>query len=504
MTLTELFAPTFRDRARTVALEWACQEYTFGDLDVRAGRMAATLSARGLARGDRLALYLANRLEYLDLFIGATRLGVIVVPINILYRGREVGHILADASPRAVVADSELAVRQGREPGVDLWQVDELAADARGRTPAPPARDLETGTPAALVYTSGTTGPAKGAVITHGNLAANARNLVDAWRITSADRFLLALPLFHVHGLGNGVHSWLLAGCRVRLLERFDQASAAATFLDFRPTLFFGVPTMYVRMLGMAADQAAAVGSSLRLCVSGSAPLPPQVLEDFNARFGQRILERYGMTETLMTLGNPYEGERRAGTVGMPLPGVEARILDEAGVDVPDGTTGELHVKSPTLCAGYWNRPEATSAAFREGWFRTGDLADRALDGYYTLRGRRSDLIISGGFNIYPREIEELLAEHAAVAEAAVTGVPDAVRGEVPVAFVVPAPGATPDAAALIAHCRTSLASFKVPRAVTFVDVLPKTALGKVEKRKLREASCSGVESTHGKTGRQG
>jgi malonyl-CoA/methylmalonyl-CoA synthetase len=487
VSLPELFAPTFRERANKVALEWACQEYTFADLDARANRMAAVLAARGLARGDRLALYLPNRLEYVDLFLAATRLGVILVPINVLYRERELGHILGDATPKAVVISGE-----STDGFLDrlrtnwTWQVDELAAEAGARFAEPiDTTAIDSSTPAALVYTSGTTGPAKGAVITHGNLAANTRNIVSAWHITADDRFLLALPLFHVHGLGNGVHSWLLAGCRTRLLERFDRASAADTFRDFQPTLFFGVPTMYVRMLEIDDPVARQIGSRLRLCVCGSAPLPAQVLEEFDARFGQRILERYGMTETLMSLSNPYDGERRAGTVGMPLPGVETRILDEHGADVADGVTGELHVKSPTVFAGYWNRPDATRAAFRDGWFATGDLTVRSPDGYYTLCGRRSDLIIAGGFNIYPREIEELLAEHPAVAEVAVVGSPDPGKGEVPVAFVVPRPGANRDAGALVAFCRDRLASFKIPREVRFLEALPRNAMGKVEKKRL-------------------
>jgi malonyl-CoA/methylmalonyl-CoA synthetase len=484
VSLPELFAPTFGNRANQVALEWACQEYTFADLDRRANRMAAALTARGLTRGDRLALYLSNRLEYIDLFLAATRLGVIVVPINVLYRERELGHIIGDATPKAMVT-AELKFGPTYAAPAE-WQVDELAVEA-ARLPATAidTSAVDDSTPAALIYTSGTTGPAKGAVITHGNLAANARNLVASWRITADDRFLLALPLFHAHGLGNGIHSWLLAGCRTRLLERFDRASAAETFLDFRPTLFFGVPTMYVRMLEIDDQVARQIGSRLRLCVSGSAPLPAQVLEDFDARFGQRILERYGMTETLMTLSNPYDGERRAGTVGKPLPGVEARILDEHGADVADGVTGELHVKSPTLFAEYWNLPDATKAAFRDGWFATGDLALRSADGYYTLCGRRSDLIIAGGFNVYPREIEELLAEHPAVAEVAVVGAPDPVKGEVPVAFVVPRPDAGQDGSALVAWCRDRLASFKVPREVRFLDALPRNAMGKVEKKRL-------------------
>jgi len=481
MNLIELFAPTFRERANEVALEWACQEFTFRDLDRRADGMAAVLSARGLAAGDRLAIYLANRIEYVDIFLAATRLGVIAVPINILYREREAGHILHDSQAKALV----VAGAPPFETDVPLWQVDDLAGSARANEGLGRHEMVRAEMPAALIYTSGTTGPAKGAVITQANLAANALTIVEAWRITAADRLLLALPLFHVHGLGNGIHSWLRAGCRMRLLERFDHTSAAPTLLDFRPTLFFGVPAMYVRLLEIDAASAREIGRTLRLAVSGSAPLPPQVLEEFERLYGHRILERYGMTETLMTLGNPYDGERRAGTVGFPLRGVETRIVADDGHELPAGAVGELVVKTPTLCAGYWNQPELTSRAFVDGWFHTGDLAMRAADGYYTLCGRRSDLIISGGFNIYPREIEELLGEHPAVAEVAVAGMADRVRGEVPVGFVVRAEHADASAADLIEFCRSRLASFKVPRAIHFVEQLPRTALGKVQKAAL-------------------
>jgi malonyl-CoA/methylmalonyl-CoA synthetase len=481
MNLTELFAPTFQGRANETALEWACQEYTFGDLERRANRMASALAARGVTAGDRLAIILSNRIEYLDLFLAAARLGVIVVPINILYREREAGHILRDSQPKALVVAGTAPVQSD----VPIWQVDELAAEARISGATAARIPLNGDTPAALIFTSGTTGAAKGAIITHGNLAANALTLVDAWRITADDRLLLALPLFHVHGLGNGIHCWLRSGCRMRLLERFDHAAAAATLLDFRPTLFFGVPTMYVRLLDVDAASARNIGRSLRLAVSGSAPLAPQILSEFERLYGQRILERYGMTETLMTLSNPYDGERRPGTVGFPLPGVETRIVDDSGADVATGTVGELMVKTPTLCAGYWSQPELTAMAFKDGWFRTGDLAKRSDDGYYTLCGRRSDLIISGGFNIYPREIEELLGEHPAVAEVAIAGAPDRVRGEVAIGFVVLANDATASEVDLIEFCRARLASFKVPRAIRFVDRLPRTALGKVQKAAL-------------------
>ena len=339
---------------------------------------------------------------------------------------------------------------------------------------------LDGDAPAAIIYTSGTTGASKGAVLSHNNLAANAVNLVACWRISSHDRYLAVLPLFHVHGLGNGIHSWLISGCLMRLVERFDHRTAAALFTDFRPTLFFGVPTIYVRLLDLPPETARAVGALMRLFVSGSAPLPVQVLEAFRARYGHTILERYGMTETMMNTSNPYEGERRPGTVGLPLPGVSVRLLGDDGRPVADGEVGELHLRGPNVFAGYWRRPDATEPAFTDGYFRSGDLAVRDADGYYTLRGRKSDVIISGGFNIYPREIEELLLEQPGVREVAIVGAPDDVRGEVPVAYVVS--DGELNAAGLEALCRRQLASFKVPRAFVRVDALPRTALGKVQK----------------------
>jgi malonyl-CoA/methylmalonyl-CoA synthetase len=326
-------------------------------------------------------------------------------------------------------------------------------------------------------------------VLTHANLAANARVLLEAWRITAADRYLAVLPLFHVHGLGNGVCSWLASGCRMRLVERFEHDKAQALFEEFRPTLFFGVPTVYVRLLEWPADAARRLAAGVRLFVSGSAPLPAAVFQAFQERFGHAILERYGMTETLMTLGNPYDGERRPGTVGRPFAGVEVLITDGEGCELGEGVTGGLLVRGPSVFAGYWRRPEATAAAFTpDGFFRTGDLAERAADGYVTLRGRASDLIICGGFNVYPREIEDVLVEQPGVREAAVVGRPDATRGEVPVAFFVGS--ADPDE--LASACDRELASFKRPRAFVRVEALPRNAMGKVDKARLAEVADKG------------
>ena len=489
MHLTSLFDLSLVGRADRPALDYldgsgAHRTFTFGQVEARANRMAHELSARGLEKGDRLCVHLANGVEFIDLYLACTRLGVIFVPMNVLYRERELKHIVGDADPRAVVtAASPEAIYPD---GATLWPVDELAAASATR---PAARVLETmdgDTPAMIVYTSGTTGAAKGAVLSHNNLAANGITLTACWRITEADRYLAVLPLFHVHGLGNGVHSWLISGCRMRLAERFDQRTAAEVFRDFAPTVFFGVPTIYVRLLdaSVVSDRdARAFGQRARLFVSGSAPLPSHVLEQFRERYGHTILERYGMSEALMITSNPYEGERRAGTVGPPLPGVSLRLASEEGAVVREGEVGEVQVKGPALFSGYWRREDATASAFTtDGWFRTGDLGVRSPDGYYTLRGRRGDLIISGGFNIYPREIEELLLEDTRVREAAVVGVPDTARGEVPVAYVV----CDSDLAAeLTERCRAQLASFKTPRAFVRLDALPRTALGKVQKHLL-------------------
>jgi malonyl-CoA/methylmalonyl-CoA synthetase len=472
VNLTNLFDLSLIGRRDSVALEFEGASYTFGEIDTRSNRLAQLLARRGLKQGDRLCVYLGNCVEMIDLYLACVKLGVIFVPINILYRDREIAHIVNDAEPSLVVTDpSELSAEAA------------LAPDER------PQVAVDGDDPAGIIYTSGTTGTSKGAVLTHNNFASNAINLLTCWHIASADRFLLALPLFHVHGLGNGLHCWLASGCRMRLLPRFEQQTAAATFLDFRPTLFFGVPTIYVRLLDIPDDKAREIGRFMRLFVSGSAALAAQVFEEFRIKFGHTILERYGMSENLMNIANPYVGERRPGSVGLPLPGVSVRLLDSNVKPVGDGETGEIYLKGPNVFPGYWRRDEVTRASFVDGYFRTGDLAVRSADGYYTLCGRKSDLIISGGFNIYPREIEEFLEEQEEVSEAAVVGVPDRVRGEVPVAYVVLE--SLVECAELERRCRDRLASFKAPREFVVVERLPRNAMGKVQKHLLVRADRS-------------
>jgi malonyl-CoA/methylmalonyl-CoA synthetase len=484
VNINHLVEATVRTQSTRTALEFvdsngALQSLTFKEIYARSRRMAAVLSRHGLQRGDRLCVYLANSVDMIDLYLACVALGVIFVPINILYREREIGHILQDADPRAVVVDGTLPAATP----VDTWQLNELASEAQSSNLHESHTPLDGDDPAAIIYTSGTTGTSKGAVLTHNNFAVNGINLNACWRIGPDDRLLLTLPLFHVHGLGNGLHCWLLSGCRLRLLERFDHTRSAADFLDFQPTVFFGVPTIYVRLLATPESTARTIGGFMRLWVSGSAPLPAQVLEDFKAKFKQTILERYGMSETLMNISNPYIGERRPGAVGFPLPGVSVQVRNPSGDVLAAGESGELFVRGPNVFAGYWRNESATRDAFVDGYFRTGDIGTRSADGYYTLEGRRSDLIISGGFNIYPREIEEFLTDQDGISEAAVAGVSDPIRGEVPVAYVVC--DSTVDMDTLAASCRTAMASFKVPRAFIRVDSLPRTALGKVQKHLL-------------------
>jgi malonyl-CoA/methylmalonyl-CoA synthetase len=498
MSLLDLYNLSLHGQRDIPALE--CERpdgslvaFTFGEIDARSTRIATLLRARGLVRGDRLAFCLVNRIAVIDLWLACVKLGVIVVPINVLYKGHEIGHIIGDASPAAVVTTPD------RDPdfpaGTTLWDVDTLEREAEAMAMSTSAAAPDTthqaflaercdaNTPAALVYTSGTTGVAKGAVLTHGNFAANALALTTAWGITRNDRYLAALPLFHVHGLGNGLQCWLASGCHMRLVERFERDRALEWFEAYRPTLFFGVPTMYVRLLEAEPERARAIGAQMRLFVSGSAPLPAQVHAAFHERYHHVILERYGMTETLMNVSNPLLGERRAGTVGLPLPMTSVEIRDEQGAPVGTDEVGELWVQGPNVCSGYWQRPEATAQAFKDGWFRTGDIGTRAADGYITLQGRRSDLIISGGFNIYPREIEDFLLTLPGVREAAVAGESDPVRGEVPVAYVVCDDNV--EMPTLEAAVRAELASFKVPRRWVRVPTLPRTALGKVQKHLL-------------------
>ena len=460
-----------------MGLEFEGQEHTFGAIEKASNRLANRLVANGLTVGDRVGGYLPNCPALVETHLAALKLGAVYTPINALYRAREVEHIVADSDPRIVVTTNELSAHLPSR--VDRLVVDEAGAALGQESAERPVCPAQGESPAALVYTSGTTGAPKGAVLTHNNLAVNAMTLHTCWAMTPSDRALHLLPLGHLNGLANGLHTWLTTGFRMRLLKRFQKETILDDLLDFQPTFFFGVPAVYQRLMEAPPETARQIGQSTRLFVSGSAPLSADSFERFQEMYGHSILERYGMTETLGNISNPYMGERRAGTVGKPLPGVSIRLSE--------GDHGEILVKGPNVFAGYWRNEEATRAAFTdEGCFRTGDLAVRSSDGYYTLQGRRDDLILCGGYNIYPAEIERLLREQPGVQDAVVVGTPDPVRGETPVAFILPHDGSNVEARALEKTCRAALASYKVPRAFHAVDEIPRNALGKVQRSQLR------------------
>ena len=519
-SIVEALAEHARHEPERLALLFEGRTFSYARLWADVDRFARALASSGIASGERVALFLENCPEFVVAYLGAQRAGAVVVPINTQYRQIELSHILADAGVRLCVTSPAGAAELARLPLPDLRMLvivgvagENGEQGEQGEQGAPSSGDAtcipfnafivrgggQAGqalplpapdAPAVIGYTSGTTGRSKGALLLHRNLAANAAAVTSAWRWTRDDRLLLTLPLFHTHGLMVGLHGTLLTGASAVLRRRFDAADVLTMLRDDPViTLFFGVPTMYGRLLAETERQGtAALPAHLpRLFVSGSAPLSPRVFADFERLFGRRILERYGMTETIMNLTNPHDGERRPGTVGGPFPGQQARVVDVRTRDpLPPGVIGEIEVRGPHVFAGYWNRPDATAEAFGpDGWFKTGDLGSVSDDGYFTITGRARELIISGGYNVYPREVEEALAGHPAVAEVAVVGAPDPDLGEQVVAVIVSKDGARPSADEIAAYCRERLASYKKPRRVVFVDALPRNALGKVQKHLL-------------------
>jgi malonyl-CoA/methylmalonyl-CoA synthetase len=495
-------------------------EWSYGELLARTEGVVAGLRRHGIGPGDRVACLLGNGPELVLLHLALLRLGAILVPINLAYKRREIGHILADAAPRLLVVEAAqraaldevpAAERASLEAVLDApelrrWSELELGAaasngPAAGGIPEAPEAPRTQETPesptpggddlALLLYTSGTTGTSKGAMISHNNVLATVTGLLAAWSWGAGDVLWLALPLFHVHGLIVGLDCALAAGATVELRRRFDAAAAAGALASGAVTVFFGVPTVYVRLVEEMRRRGAdpAASSGVRLFCSGSAPLAPETFAAFRELAGQAILERYGMTECGMILSNPYLGPRLPGQVGTPLPGVSVRLVDEDGRDLPAGAEGELLVRGANVFGGYWQAPEKTAASFVQDaagrrWFRTGDLARQdARTAAFTLLGRRHELIISGGFNIYPREVDETLLAFPGVREAAVVGRPHAEWGEVPIAYLVAEPAL--ESPALLAYCKRQLAAFKVPHEVRLLDALPRNALGKLQKHLL-------------------
>lgn len=452
-----------------------------------AERIAAVLQAKGLKPGDRVAAQVAKTLEALQLYVGTVTAGGVYLPLNTGYTSAELTHFLTDAAPTIVVCDPASADDIAHLTDATLLTLD---ADGRGTLSdaagsetchvAPVARssaDL-----AAILYTSGTTGKPKGAMLSHGNLASNSQTLAKLWRFTPEDVLIHALPVFHTHGLFVATNVALMSGASIRFHPGFD----AETVLSDMPnaTALMGVPTFYTRLLQL--DGLAEAARTMRLFVSGSAPLLAETHDRWAEVTGHRILERYGMTETNMNTSNPYDGERRAGTVGFPLPGVDLRLRDDAGHEVPQGEPGVVEVRGPNVFQGYWNLPEKTAEELLpDGFFVTSDIGRIDEDGYLHIIGRAKDLIISGGYNVYPKEIELLIDACAGVSESAVIGVPHADFGEAVIAVVVPTSDVTPEAIA--DEIAPELARYKQPKRIVLVDALPRNAMGKVQKNVLRD-----------------
>jgi malonyl-CoA/methylmalonyl-CoA synthetase len=460
-----------------------------------AARMANLLVQLGLAPGDRIAVQVDKSPDALALYAACAQSGVVFLPLNTAYTTDELAYFIEDSGSRLVICsgrDEAALAGVAERLGAKAMTLDAdgsgtfaLAAADQPSTFKTVARD--TGDLAALLYTSGTTGRSKGAMLTQGNLLSNAETLVDYWRFSEDDVLLHALPIFHTHGLFVATNVILMAGASMIFLPKFDIDAIIAQLPG--ATSMMGVPTFYTRLLDDPRLTSDLVGH-MRLFISGSAPLLSETHQRFEERTGHRILERYGMTETNMNTSNPHDGERRAGTVGFPLPGVDLKITDpSSGEELAQGEVGLIEVRGPNVFVGYWQMPEKTAAELREdGFFLTGDLGRIDEDGYVHIVGRNKDLIISGGYNIYPKEIELVLDEQPGVLESAVIGVPHADFGETVVGLIVPKPDEAPDLDAIRAAVAASLARFKHPRKLLLVDELPRNTMGKVQKNVLRDA----------------
>jgi len=492
-----LFA-TIRDRIADPAAPFLHTEdgtvFTYGDMLAASARYAHMLVSLGVKPGDRMAVQTGKHVDSIWLYLACLRAGAIYLPLNPAYTTAEVAYFAGNAEPALMVCEPERldALRSGL--GDASLKLETLDASGEGSLQElaqmmPPVFEtvgIADDDLAAILYTSGTTGRSKGAMITHENLRSNALTLVDIWRFAADDVLLHALPIFHTHGLFVAINAVMLSGSSMIYLPKFD-LDAVMSALP-KATVMMGVPTFYTRLLSdRRFDHDAA--HHMRIFISGSAPLSAETHRAFTARTGHAILERYGMTETNMIASNPYDGERRPGAVGFPLPGVSVRVADpENGQPLPQGEIGVIELKGPNVFKGYWRMPEKTAQEFRaDGWFVTGDLGYVDPDGYITISGRAKDLIISGGFNVYPAEIENALDALPSIGESAVIGLPHVDFGEAVTAVVTARPGQSVDEQATRSQLEGVLAKFKVPKRVLIKDALPRNAMGKVQKEALRK-----------------
>jgi len=471
--------------------------YSWRDLDRATAMLANLLGSLGIAEGSRIAAQVDKSVEAMLLYLAVLRAGHVFLPLNTAYQKAEIEYFVADGEPAVVVCSprnfgwvSKIAFQAGTRHVFTLGDdrggtlLQRAAAMSDRHAPIPRTADGL----ASIIYTSGTTGRSKGAMLTHGNLLSNARMLKDYWGWRPGDVLIHALPIFHVHGLFVAIHGALINGSRMIWMNRFEPRTVIEAMRE--ASVFMGVPTLYVRMLAEASLTREAAGG-MRLFISGSAPLLIETFNEWKARTGHTILERYGMSETVMLTSNPYkpeDGERRGGTVGFALPGVGVRVHDDQGKELPAGEIGGIQVRGPNVFQGYWRMPGKTREEFTaDGWFKTGDVGRFDEQGYLSIVGRSKDLIISGGYNVYPAEIEGYINEMPGVAESALVGVPHPDFGEVGVAVVTPRPGNRLNGDQLIAALKSQLANFKIPKRCFVVDELPRNAMGKVQKNLLRE-----------------
>ena len=495
MNLNALLAVRRSQQPQKQALEFRDAErtWTYAQLQDQALSMGQYLTRHGVKQHDRVLIWAENSGAYVIALMALWQLGAIAVPVNPRYRQREMEIILADCTPKVLLVETHNMhrLRDMDTTGQLQEQVRVLALDqmplSRGGDPPTPA--VGSDDTALIMYTSGTTGRSKGAMISHNNLVATITGLVSAWGWQADDVLLLTLPLFHVHGLEVGLLCALTAGASVILHQTFEAKAVLQQLQDQRITLFFAVPTMYFRLMRLMEETPAPDLSHMRLFCSGSAPLAAEDHKRFQQLTGHVILERYGMTETGMNYSNPLAGERVPSTVGLPLPGVSGRIVDAQDQELPCGQEGHLQVRGSNVISAYWNAPEQTARAFVQDdlgrrWFRTGDMGRfHPETGYLTLLGRSHECILSGGFNVYPREVEEVLLQCSGIEEAAVVGCPHPEWGETPLAYVVVADAF--DQEAVTAFCRQQLAGFKVPSEFRVVPTLPRNAMGKLQKHRL-------------------
>src|SRR3954447_14579596 len=486
--LAQILLDTAAKQGRRPALRMGDTVVSYDQFGDAVGRVAAGLEARGVTPGDRVGMLLPDTLSFPILYYGALMAGAAVVPMNPLLKAREIHYHLRDSGARLVVAaqaSAQAAAEAAGAIGIEAVTVDGVQPDAlmAARASAAPAARTDDDE-AAILYTSGTTGAPKGAELTHGNLSGNARTTAQTLLEATPDDVVMGcLPLFHAFGLTCGLNAAVLSGASLALLPRFDPAAALSLIERDQVTLFEGVPTMFSRMLH-AANAGSVDTTSLRGCVSGGAAMPVDVMRSFEQTFRCVVLEGYGLTETspVVTFNHPA-ASRKAGSIGTPIADVEVRLVDDHGKDVPGGEVGEIAVRGPNVMKGYWGRPEETAKAIPDGWFRTGDLARQDDDGYFFMVDRKKDIIIRGGYNVYPREIEDALYEHPAVAEAACIGIPNADLGEEVGVAVVLKPGVSADPDELQAWVKARVAAYKYPRHVWLVAELPKGPTGKILRR---------------------